>query len=204
MYATCFKRVFDILLCGFAILLFSPLFYFVIFFIKLDSPGPVFFRQKRIGKGFKHFRLVKFRSMTMPSRRQGQFDPGDKSRITRVGALIRMTKIDELPQLLNVLNGDMSIVGPRPEVEKYVKEFRDDYRFVLRVRPGLSDLASVKYRHEEEILSVHPDPDSYYKKAILPDKLRLAKTYVETMSVQADLRIIGETLKTVIGKYSRD
>jgi lipopolysaccharide/colanic/teichoic acid biosynthesis glycosyltransferase len=198
MYAACFKRLFDVLLCGIAFLLFSPLFYFVVLFIKLDSPGPAFFKQKRIGKGFKPFWLVKFRSMAMPSKRQGQFDPGDKSRITRVGALLRKTKIDELPQLLNVLSGDMSIVGPRPEVEKYVKEFRDDYRFVLRVSPGLSDLASLKYRNEEEILSAHPDPDSYYKKEILPDKLRLAKVYVETVSLQTDFRIIVETLKSIV------
>jgi lipopolysaccharide/colanic/teichoic acid biosynthesis glycosyltransferase len=200
MYAACFKRLFDILLSGIAFLLIAPLFYFVMLFIKLDSPGPAFFKQKRIGQGFRPFRLVKFRSMVVPLRRQGQFDPGDKSRITRVGSLIRKTKIDELPQLLNVLNGDMSIVGPRPEVEKYVKEFRDDYRFVLRVRPGLSDLASLKYRNEEEILSVHPDPESYYKKAILPDKLRLAKTYVETLSMKRDLRIIGNTLKSIVTK----
>lgn len=198
MYGACFKRVLDVLLSGIAFLFFSPLFYFVILLIKLNSPGPAFFKQRRIGRGFKPFRLVKFRSMALPSKRQGQFDPGDKSRITRVGALIRKTKIDELPELMNVLNGDMSIVGPRPEVESYVKDFRDDYRFVLRVRPGLSDLASVKYRNEEELLSARSDPDSYYKEVLLPDKLRLAKTYVETLSMQTDLRIIRDTLKSIV------
>lgn len=129
---------------------------------------------------------------------QGEFDPGDKHRITRAGSFLRKTKLDELPELFNVLNGDMSIVGPRPEVEKYVKVYHEDFKEILKIRPGLSDYASVKYRDEETILANQSDPESYYRQVILPDKINLAKRYIKDISFKTDMQIIGETLKCIV------
>jgi len=131
---------------------------------------------------------------------KGQFEPGDKSRVTRVGSFLRKLKMDELPELFNVLNGDMSIVGPRPEVQEYVRAYPEDFSTVLKIRPGLSDYASIKYRDEEEILASQPNPEAYYLHVILPDKLRMAKDYAEEVSFRIDVRIIRETLRSVVGK----
>jgi lipopolysaccharide/colanic/teichoic acid biosynthesis glycosyltransferase len=131
---------------------------------------------------------------------QPEFDPGDSRRITRVGWILRKTKLDELPELFNVLNGEMSIVGPRPEVEKYVNSYSEDFKTILKVRPGLSDYASIKYRDEEAIFARQSDPEHYYVHVILPDKLRLAKRYIKNISFSTDLHIIKDTLKSVAGK----
>jgi lipopolysaccharide/colanic/teichoic acid biosynthesis glycosyltransferase len=127
-----------------------------------------------------------------------QFDPGDDRRVTRLGRLLRKTKLDELPELFNVVLGDMSIVGPRPEVEKYVSLFRKEYDVILKVRPGLSDLASIKYRNEEEILASRVNSEKYYIDEILPDKLKLAKEYLENISFKADIYIVLETIKSIL------
>jgi len=132
------------------------------------------------------------------TKNQREFDPGDIGRVTRVGALLRNTKLDELPELFNVLNGDMSIVGPRPEVYKYVRAYRQDFSAILKIRPGLSDYASIKYRNEEAILESQPDPEKYYLNVILPDKLRLATGYMERISFRTDMHIIAETLKSIV------
>lgn len=129
--------------------------------------------------------------------KQGQFEPGGSSRITRVGSFLRKTKLDELPELFNVLNGDMSIVGPRPEVEKYVQLYTKDFEAVLKIRPGLSDFASIKYRDEESILSKQGDPEKYYIESILPDKLSLAKQYAQQISFKIDMRIMRETIQRI-------
>lgn len=129
----------------------------------------------------------------------GEFEPGCINRITKTGFFIRKTKLDELPELFNVLKGDMSLVGPRPEVERYVQIYQEDFKEVLKIRPGLSDFASIKYRDEEDILSKQRDPEQYYCHVILPDKLQLAKYYVEKMSLKKDLAIIGRTLMRVVG-----
>jgi len=126
-----------------------------------------------------------------------EFDPGDSRRITRVGWILRKMKLDELPELFNVLNGDMSIVGPRPEVEKYVNFYSEKFKEILKIRPGLSDYASIKYRAEESILASQSDPEEYYLRVILPDKLLLAKHYVEEISLSTDLRIIRDTLRSI-------
>ena len=131
---------------------------------------------------------------------KGQFEPGDKSRVTRVGSFLRKLKMDELPELFNVLNGDMSIVGPRPEVQEYVRAYPEDFKAILKIRPGLSDYASIKYRDEEEILASQPNPEAYYLHVILPDKLRLAKDYAEEVSFRMDVRVIRETLRSIVGK----
>ena len=193
------KRLFDIVcsFCGLALL--SPFLAVVLLLIKIDSPGPVFFIQKRMGRDFKPFNLIKFRSMTVVQHAQkSQFNPGDESRVTRIGRLLRKTKADELPELFNVLRGDMSIVGPRPEVEKYVRAYPEDFKMILNVRPGLSDHASIKYRDEEAMLANQKDPEHYYLNVILPDKLSLAKRYVEEVSLGRDLHIIRDTLRSIV------
>ncbi len=195
-YYPTIKRLLDILLSLAALSILSPLFCFTILFIKLDSNGPAFFRQQRIGKDFRPFSLIKFRSM-MHNPQKSQFNPGDESRVTRIGRFIRKTKLDELPELLNVLSGNMSIIGPRPEVEKYVRAYPEDFKVILKIRPGLSDYASIKYRDEETILASQHDPEQYYLQVILPDKLRLARSYVEDVSLLTDARIIMRTIRSI-------
>ena len=194
------KRLADLVLSTTALLLLSPLLVIIALLIILDSKGSPFFIQERVGKGMVPFRLIKFRSMTHQfSREKDDFGPGDKSRVTKVGKFLRKMKLDELPELLNVLKGDMSIVGPRPEVKKYVRFYREDYEEILRVRPGLSDLASIKYRNEEKILALRSNPEDYYVHEILPDKLRLAKQYLGSVTFRTDLWIVKETLKSLVG-----
>ena len=163
--------------------------------IKLDSPGPVFFRQERIGRGFRHFQILKFRTMIDNAQAKGRLitlaqDP----RITRVGRILRRTKIDELPQLINVIKGEMSFVGPRPEVRQYVELFRQEYAEILTVRPGITDLASLKYRDEAGLLEKAENPEEEYVSRVLPDKIRLAKDYLQRSSFIFDLGLIFKTL----------
>jgi len=198
-YYPAIKRLLDIVFSLTFLFILSPLFCFIITFVKLDSNSPVFFWQQRIGKDFRPFQLIKFRSMSVSKGAGAQeFDPGDSRRITRVGWILRKTKLDELPELFNVLNGDMSIVGPRPEVEKYVNFYSEDFKAILKIRPGLSDYASIKYRDEEATLASQPDPEAHYLNVILPDKLRLARLYAEGVSFRTDLRIIRDTLKSIV------
>lgn len=190
------KRGLDILGAVLGLFLLAPLFALTAVLIKMDSVGPVFFRQERIGKGFRPFFIYKFRTMTVDAPLLGGTVTTSRDpRITRLGAILRETKIDELPQLINVLKGEMSLVGPRPEVQEYVDMFRAQYETVLCARPGLTDLASLKYRHEAEILSWAADPKEEYVKRILPDKLRLAEEYVRRSCLSLDVMII---LKTVL------
>ena len=171
--------------------------------VKLTSRGPVFFSQERIGRGFRPFRIFKFRSMVQDAPKQGsQVTFGADPRITTVGRFLRATKIDEVPQFFNVLLGDMSLVGPRPEVRKYVEMFRDDYAEVLRVRPGITDPASIKYRHEAEILGRAVDPEKEYIERVLPEKIRLGKEYVKNSSLWLDFMTILRTLH-VVGRSAR-
>ena len=134
------------------------------------------------------------------NKRQKEFEPGNTDRVTRVGIFLRKTKLDELPELVNVLNSDMSIVGPRPEVEKYVWANTEDFSEILKIRPGLSDFASIKYRDEEAILASQHDPEAYYINVILPDKLCLARRYAEEISFSTDLRIIKDTLRSFLAR----
>jgi lipopolysaccharide/colanic/teichoic acid biosynthesis glycosyltransferase len=197
------KRLLDVVLASVALLVVSPVFYIIIIFVRLNSSGSVFFKQQRFGKDFKPFQLVKFRSMTVAKDPlQEEFEPGDDTRVTRVGSFLRRTKLDELPELFNVLNGNMSVVGPRPEVEKYVRAYPEDFKEILRIRPGLSDYASIKYRDEEAMLAGQPDPERYYCEVILPDKLHLGRRYLEEMSLRIDIRIIIETIKSICARNS--
>lgn len=193
------KRTFDIFLAILGLLVLAPLFGIVALLIKVDSSGPVFFRQERIGKGFRPFVIYKFRTMVQDAHQKGGvLTTGGDPRITRVGRILRQAKIDELPQLLNVLIGDMSLVGPRPEVRQYVELFRKHYDTILAVRPGITDLASLKYRDEAAILARFENPEREYVQRILPDKLRLAEEYVHRSSLVLDLVLIFKTLLTLI------
>lgn len=180
------------------LLLLSPVFLVAAVAVKLDSAGPVFFYQDRIGRGFRRFAIVKFRTMTHDAPGARDLTVGDDPRITRVGRRLRRLKIDELPQLLNVLWGDMSLVGPRPELPRFVELFREDYAEVLRVRPGITDFASLKYRDEAALLARSPRPDEQYLREILPDKILLAKAYVRQSSMAVDLRLIGRTMWAIV------
>jgi lipopolysaccharide/colanic/teichoic acid biosynthesis glycosyltransferase len=193
------KRAFDIAAASVGLALLCPVFALVAILIKMDSPGPIFFRQERIGKGFRPFLIYKFRTMVEDASEHGALvTAGDDPRITRIGRLLRKAKIDELPQLLNVLKGEMTLVGPRPEVRKYVELFRADYEEILRVRPGITDWASLKYRDDAGILGNSQQPEREYVSRVLPEKMALAKAYVRQASFVSDLALIFATLRKLI------
>ena len=188
------KRLFDMAASGIGLLLLAPLLLVLAAWIKCDSAGPVFFLQERVGLCGKLFRIIKFRSMRQ-NNSGPQITVGADARITRSGRFIRAYKLDELPQLINVLLGDMSLVGPRPEVPRYVALYPADVREeVLSVRPGMTDLASVQYRSESDLLAASSDPERTYTTVILPAKLALYQQYVRQRSLWLDVRIIGMTL----------
>lgn len=195
------KRVLDAIASVLLILIGLPLFGIVAMLIKLDSAGPVFFRQERMGRGGRPFFIYKFRTMVHDAPlRGGPITFGDDPRITRVGRLLRKAKIDELPQLVNVLKGEMSLVGPRPEVRKYVELFQKDYAEILQIRPGMTDLASLKYRDEAAMLGKSQDPDDEYINRILPEKIRLAKEYLDRSSLAFDLSLLAKTILSLVGR----
>ena len=193
------KRIFDIVFSAAGLILLAPLFIAVALLVKLGSTGPVFFAQKRMGRSFRPFDLYKFRSMVVDAPDTGiSITVAEDPRITRVGRLLRKTKVDELPQLWNVLKGDMSLVGPRPEVEKYVEIHRDDYEEILRVRPGITDIASLTYKDEEKVLKGKTDPEEFYIHVLLPEKIKMAKEYVRKASVLHDLKLILLTVLKLV------
>jgi lipopolysaccharide/colanic/teichoic acid biosynthesis glycosyltransferase len=198
------KRIFDIVGAVLGLLLLTPFGVVVALIIKLDSKGPVFFRQERMGKGFRPFFIYKFRTMVQDApQRGGPITFGEDPRITRVGRFLRKTKIDELPQLFNVLRGEMSLVGPRPEVREYVERFRKEYEEILQIRPGITDLASLKYPDEAKVLTLAGNPEEEYLANVLPDKIRLAKEYLRQSSLFFDLSLILRTLVKVFGMPGR-
>ena len=192
-------RLLDIIFSTLGIIILLPLFMIICLIIKADSKGGCFFIQERIGEGGKPFGILKFRTMRCGADADGLLTIGthDK-RITRVGSFLRKTKIDELPQLWNVLKGEMSIVGPRPEVEKYVLLYTEEQRRVLSVRPGITDYASIEYVNENEILSQASDPDRAYIEKVMPHKIKLSMRYLEHYCVSEYLKIIFLTLKKII------
>jgi lipopolysaccharide/colanic/teichoic acid biosynthesis glycosyltransferase len=191
------KRAFDIVVSLTGLLLVLPVLMVAAILVKLDSRGPVLFRQDRVGRNFRKFRLFKIRTMRV-NNTDIAITCGADPRITRVGKALRSLKIDELPQLWNVLCGDMSFVGPRPEVPRYTRMFHDDYAQVLTVRPGITSAASLKYRDEAGILGQVDDPMDYYVRVILPDKLRLEKEYIKRCSLRYDLSLILATLQACL------
>lgn len=193
------KRMFDIIASAMGLLVLSPILIVVAIWIKLDSPGPVFYRQVRVGRGNKDFRIFKFRSMRVGSDKGSQITiGGHDSRITRSGYWLRKTKIDELPQLINVLIGDMSLVGPRPEVRHYVDYWTEEQMHVLDVRPGITDPASIRYRNENELLEKAEDPEKYYIEVIMQDKIKLYLEYVEKHGFFYDIALIFQTFYTIV------
>ena len=193
------KRLMDIVVSGCALAVIWPVLLAVALAIKIDDPGPVFYRQVRVGRGGKPFRIFKFRTMVVDADKKGlAITVGGDNRITRVGAFLRKTKLDELAQLLNVLAGEMSFVGPRPEVQKYVDLYTPYQRQVLLVRPGITDYASIAYRNENELLASAGDPERMYIDVIMPDKIELNMKYLREISPAADLRLIFSTIAAVI------
>ncbi len=193
------KRLFDIIVSSAGIIILFPVFIIIAVLFIFLSPGPVLFRQQRVGKGGKLFKLNKFRTMTVnKASQQGSFDVGSRSRITTLGSFLRKMKLDELPQLFNVLKGDMSLVGPRPEVLQWTKVYADQWQIVHQVRPGITDNASIEFRNEEEILAGSPDPMVTYRDIILPRKLELYIAYVQNHSLSGDIKILYLTFKAVL------
>ncbi len=195
------KRLFDVAASGLGLLVLSPLFLVLAVWIKLDSAGPVFYRQVRVGRYNRDFRLFKFRSMRVGSDKKGLITVGGRDpRVTRSGYFIRKYKLDELPQLMNVLRGDMSLVGPRPEVRKYVEMYTEEQLHVLDVRPGITDMASIRYRNENELLSEAEDPEAFYVGVVMPDKLKINLEYVVRHSFWFDMKLIIKTIGEIISK----
>ena len=191
------KRLFDMLLAALGLLLLSPLMLAVAVWIKLDSPGPVFFRQERVGRFGVPFRIHKFRTMAHGGK-GALITVGADARITRAGARLRRAKLDELPQLIDVLRGAMSLVGPRPEVARYVALYPAALRDkVLSVRPGITDVASLEYRDENERLAQAADPEREYVDVVMPAKLQLAAHYVDHASLGFDLQLILKTVRLI-------
>jgi lipopolysaccharide/colanic/teichoic acid biosynthesis glycosyltransferase len=200
------KRVFDVLVSSIVIFIALPLWAIIAIAIKLDSPGPVFYRGVRVGKDGKLFTIYKFRTMVVDAPNRGPGITSSKDpRITRVGRLLRKFKIDEMPQLINVLKGEMSIVGPRPEDPRYVAYYTPEQRRVLSVRPGMASPAFIKYRHEEEILAAADDDlEHVYLTQILPDKLRLDLEYIEHQSFIGDLAILVQAALSLFVAAGRE
>lgn len=193
------KRLFDILCASAGLLLLAPLFAVTAILIKRDSPGPVFFRQTRVGQFGKPFRIYKFRTMCMDAEKKGtQVSTGDDPRITRTGRFLRNYKIDELPQLINVVSGEMSLVGPRPEVPKYVAAYPEDYAQILSVRPGITDYASLAFKDENELLKAADNPERKYIEEILPIKIGYYKQYLVERSFGTDLKLIFKTILGIV------
>ena len=193
------KRLMDIAVSGGALLVIWPVLALIALAIKMDDPGPVFYRQVRVGRDGKTFRIFKFRTMVVDADKKGlAITVGRDSRITRVGAILRKTKLDELAQLINVFTGEMSFVGPRPEVPKYVDMYTPYQRQVLLVRPGITDYASIAYRNENDLLEGAEDPERMYIDVIMPDKIELNMKYLREISPIADIRLIFKTIIAVI------
>jgi lipopolysaccharide/colanic/teichoic acid biosynthesis glycosyltransferase len=194
------KRLFDWVMSSLGLLVLSPVLVGIALAIKLDSAGPVFFRQERVGRFGRTFRIHKFRTMRHDPAGQGlQITVGADRRITRVGAFLRRTKLDELPQLIDVWTGTMSLVGPRPEVPRYVAHYDPALRDkVLSVRPGITDIASIEYRDESAVLARAADPEHAYIHEVMPHKLALAASYVDQASVWTDIKLILRTLVAIV------
>ena len=193
------KRLFDIIASGCGLFVLSPILLIVAIWIKLDSKGPVFYRQVRVGRYNKDFRIFKFRSMRVGSDKGSLVTIGGRDpRVTRSGYFIRKFKIDELPQLINVFIGDMSLVGPRPEVRHYVDYWTPEQMRVLDVRPGITDPASIRFRNENELLEQAEDPEKYYIEVIMQDKINLYLEYVDNSSFWYDIGLIFETFWVIV------
>ncbi len=195
------KRGFDVVFSIVGLLFLSPLLILIAILIKLDSRGPVLFVQGRVGRNNIDFNIFKFRTMRIQSQSKGLLTLGNNdTRITKIGYFLRRYKIDEFPQLINILNGDMSFVGPRPELRHYVNFYTQDDMAIFAVRPGITGLASLKYRNEVELLKAAKDPENFFIHTIIPDKLKFNKEYIKRRNFFFDLKLIGLTVIKVITK----
>jgi len=198
-YAGYGKRALDLAVSVPALIALSPALLVIAALVKAGGPGPIFYAQERVGRRGRPFRLYKFRTMVTDADKSGPAitSSGD-ARITPLGRTLRKWKLDELPQLWNVVRGDMSLVGPRPEVRKYTDIFRDDYSEILEISPGITDYAALEYRDEEEVLARYPDAEEAYTSVVLPEKIALYRQYLRDMGFRSDLKIIFRTIREVI------
>lgn len=195
-------RFFDILFSSLGLIILSPLFLILAVWIKLDSKGPIFYKQLRVGKNDRDFYLLKFRTMVVDADKNGLITVGERDpRVTRAGYFFRKYKLDELPQLVNVLQGNMSLVGPRPEVRKYVEMYTPEQRKVLSVKPGLTDYASILYIDENKVLATSDDPERTYIDIIIPEKIRYNMKYIENRSVKEYFKIIFLTISRIFSSF---
>ena len=195
------KRIFDVVFSLIGLLTLTPLLLIIAILIKIDSKGPVFFIQERVGKNNKNFGIYKFRTMYAASLKQGLLTLGNNdSRITRIGFFLRLYKIDECPQLINILIGEMSFVGPRPELRYFVNFYKEEDYIVFSVRPGLTSPASLKYRNEVELLKTAKNPEAFYINTIIPNKLKINKEYIKNQNLLWDIKLIMMTILKVIAR----
>ncbi|GIV27305.1 MAG: glycosyl transferase [Bacteroidia bacterium] len=195
------KRLFDILFSLVALILLLPIFILIAIAIVIDDGFPIFYLQERVGKNFRPFKLFKFRTMYKDADKKGYLTVGSKDpRVTTIGYYLRKYKLDELPQFINVLIGDMSIIGPRPEVKKYVDLYNDEQKKVLSVKPGITDYASIKYINENDILALSENPEKTYIEEVMPEKLKINLEYIEKQSFLEDIKIILKTLTKILLK----
>lgn len=192
------KRIFDIALSLFGLILLLPFMLIIAILIKLDSKGPVFFKQVRVTKNGREFKIFKYRTMRVGSDKYSQITVGKDNRITKIGAFLRKYKLDEIPQLINVLLGDMSLVGPRPEVPKYVTLYTDEQKEILKVRAGITDYASIEFSDENDLLASEEDPEKAYIEKVMPKKIELNKKYISEISILTDIKIILLTIKKIL------
>jgi len=193
------KRAFDFIFSFIGLILLSPIFLIISLLIALSSKGGVFYKQTRVGKNNKDFKVYKFRSMIVNADKKGLLSIGKDGRdprVTKIGYILRKYKFDELPQLINVIKGDMSLVGPRPEVRQYVDLYDDNQKEILKVRPGITDIASITFKNENDLLSQNPNPEDYYIQEIMPKKISLSLEYVKTRTLIKDIKLI---FKTILG-----
>lgn len=193
------KRAFDFIFSFIGLILLSPIFLIISLLIALSSKGGVFYKQTRVGKDNIDFKVYKFRSMIVDADKKGLLSIGKDGRdprVTKIGYILRKYKLDELPQLINVLKGDMSLVGPRPEVRKYVDLYDNKQKEILKVRPGITDIASITFRNENDLLSQSLNPEDYYIQEIMPKKISLSLEYVKTRTLIKDIKLI---FKTILG-----
>ena len=192
------KRIFDITLSLFGLIILLPFMLIIAILIKIDSKGPVFFKQIRVTKNGKEFKILKYRTMRVGSDKYSQITVGKDGRITKIGSFLRKYKLDEIPQLINVLIGDMSLVGPRPEVPKYVALYTDEQKEILKVRAGITDYASIEFSDENDLLALEEEPEKAYIEKIMPKKIELNKKYLSEISILTDIKIILLTIKKIL------
>ena len=192
------KRIFDTTLSLLGLIILLPFMLIIAILIKLDSKGPVFFKQIRVTKNGREFKIFKYRTMRVGSDKYSQITVGKDNRITKIGTFLRKYKLDEIPQLINVLIGDMSLVGPRPEVPKYVALYTDKQREILKVRAGITDYASIEFSDENDLLASEEDPEKAYIEKVMPKKIDLNKKYISEISILTDIKIILLTIKKIL------